>query len=84
MPIRWYGTSDSNDPIYRHFDRIVNLTLHAMTFAALNSGLWFFQQIRHPWTKLDLFTEIWLLGLLVHLVVVVIKRPEKDQPSTPS
>ena len=74
MPIRWYGTGDSNDPLYRHFSRIVNLTIHAMSFAALNSGLWFFQKINHPWSHLNWFTEVWLVLLLGHLFIVISLR----------
>ena len=40
MPIRWYGPADPSNPTYRHFDRVVNLCLHAALFAAINSGLW--------------------------------------------
>ncbi len=82
MPIRWYGSGDSTDPIYLHFSRIVNLVLHAMAFAALNSGLWFYQQIRHPWPHLNWFTEIWLIALSVHLIVVVIRRPAPAENAT--
>ena len=76
MPIRWYGNADTTDPTYQHFARIVNFTLHAMAFAAFNSGLWFIQQMRHPWPHLDWFSEIWLAGLCIHLAFVVVKRPK--------
>ncbi len=75
MPIRWYGNGDATDPTYLHFSRIVNFTIHAMLFASLNSGLWFFQKMRHSWGHLDWFTEIWLALLLFHLVFVVMQRP---------
>ncbi len=75
MPLRWYGNGDSTDPLYLHFSRIVNLTIHFMAFAALNSGLWFFQKINHPWNHLNWLTEIWLLVLTLHLVFVIAKRP---------
>lgn len=75
MPIRWYGPADPADPTYRHFERIVNLTLHAMLFAALNSGLWVVQGLRHPWAHLNVFTLAWLLLLLVHASVVIWLRP---------
>ena len=74
MPIRWYGTSDQEDPLYKHFSRIVNFTLHAMAFAAVNSTLWFLQEMRHPWTHLDLVTELWLLLLVGHLGFVIFKK----------
>jgi len=78
MPIRWYGTGDNTDPRYRHFSRIVNFTLHAGAFAAVNSGLWFVQSMRHPWNHLDLFTELWLAALVIHLIVVLKQRPIED------
>jgi len=53
----------------------VNLTLHAMLFAALNSGLWVVQGLRHPWGHLRAFTLVWLLLLLAHASVVVWRRP---------
>ncbi len=81
MPIRWYGSGDNSDPTYKHFSRIVNFVLHAMGFAAVNSGLWFFQQLRHPWTHLDWFTEAWLVGLLFHLAIVISQRPKESEPS---
>jgi hypothetical protein len=76
MPIRWYGPADPDDPTYRHFERIVNLTLHAALFAAVNSGLWFVQGLRHPWAHLGWLTIGWAALLLVHGSVVVLRRPE--------
>jgi len=76
MPIRWYGPADPEDPTYRHFARIVNLVLHAMAFAAVNSGLWFVQSMRHPWPHLAWLTEAWGLLVLVQLVSVVVRRPQ--------
>lgn len=78
MPIRWYGPANQADPTYRHFSRVVNLTLHGMTFAAINSGLWFVQGLRHPWQHLALVTEIWLVLLITHLLVVLRLRPATD------
>ncbi|HJN35979.1 MAG: hypothetical protein AB8E74_01335 [Prochlorococcus sp.] len=76
MPIRWYGPADPTNPTYQNFSRVVNLTLHGMSFAAVNSGLWFVQEIRHPWTHLGWFSGLWLLGLSIHLIVVIAMRPE--------
>ena len=84
MPIRWYGTGDNTDPRYRHFSRIVNFTLHAGAFAAVNSGLWFVQSMQHSWNHLDLFTEIWFAALLIHLTVVLKRRPTEDADSRES
>jgi hypothetical protein len=75
MPIRWYGPTNPEDPTYGHFERIVNLTLHAALFAALNSGLWLVQEMRHPWAHLNWLSLGWLVVLLVHAAVVVALRP---------
>jgi hypothetical protein len=75
MPIRWYGPANLEDPTYRHFERIVNLTLHAALFAALNSGLWLVQEMRHPWAHLNWLSLGWLVVLLAHAGAVVVLRP---------
>jgi hypothetical protein len=91
MPIRWYGPADPADPTYRHFERIVNLTLHAMVFAALNSGLWVLQGLRHPWPHLKVLTIAWAGVLLIHASVVFRLRPvaaesaeDSPEPGPPS
>ena len=78
MPLRWYGNGDLSDPIYLHFSRIVNLTIHAMAFAAVNTGLWLVEQIRHDWPSLQWFTAIWLLIVISHLTFVIIRRPPSN------
>ena len=79
MPSRWYGPANPSDPTYRHFERVVNLTLHAGVFAAVNSGLWFVEGIRHPWNNLGWLTGAWFLALLIHLTVVVVQRPGLEE-----
>ena len=83
MPIRWYGPADPTDPTYRHFERIVNLCLHAGVFAAVNSGAWFAQEMRQPFPvgRLPLITGIWFTVLLVQFVAVVILRPGPAEPT---
>ncbi len=81
MPIRWYGPADPGDPTYRHFERIVNLVLHGALFAAVNSGLWFLQELRHPFTHLDLVTLSWGAALLFHAAVVIALRPPRQDPA---
>lgn len=76
MPIRWYGPANPEDPTYRHFNRIVNLVLHGMVFAALNSGLWFVQEMRHPWSHLNWLTGTWAVLLMAHLISVAAQRPK--------
>ena len=78
MPIRWYGPANPDDPRYRHFERIVNFTLHAALFAAVNSGLWVVEELRHPWEHLNWLTLAWLAVLLVHGGVVVALRPAPE------
>ena len=46
-----------------------------MAFAALNSGLWLAQEIRHGWTHLEWFTGTWLFLLIFHLAFVIIRKP---------
>ncbi|AAP99337.1 MULTISPECIES: 2TM domain-containing protein [Prochlorococcus] len=81
MPLRWYGNGDPTDPIYLHFSRIVNFTIHAMAFAAVNSGLWLVHQIRDVWPNLQWITGLWLVGLMVHLTFVIIRRPSSTNHS---
>ena len=81
MPIRWYGPADPSDPTYRHFERIVNLTLHGALFAAINSGLWVVQELRHPWGHLNWLTLGWMALLFVHMAVVVTLRPKHSSES---
>ena len=83
MPIRWYGPANPEDPTYRHFERIVNLTLHAALYAALNSGLWVVQELRHPWQHLGLLSVLWLVLLLIHGGVVIALRPAREPDPTP-
>ena len=77
MPIRWYGPADPSDATYRHFERVVNLTVHAALFAAINSGLWVVQELRQPWSHLNWLTLGWLLALLLHASVVIALRPAR-------
>jgi uncharacterized membrane protein YcjF (UPF0283 family) len=79
MPIRWYGPANPEDPTYRHFERIVNLTLHAALFGLFNSGLWVVQNLRHPWTHLNWLTLAWLAMLVIHAGVVISMRPSGEQ-----
>ena len=78
MPIRWYGPADPADPTYRHFERIVNFTLHAALYAAVNSGLWVVQELRHPRAHLNWLSLGWLAALLVHAGVVIALRPPRQ------
>ena len=75
MPLVWSGHPDPADPAYRQLGRLVNLALHAAFFAAVNSGLWVLQGLRHPFSHLPLISLGWAALLLLHLAVVVGRRP---------
>ena len=78
MPIRWYGPANAKDPLYCHFNRIVNFTLHGALYAAINSGLWVVQQLRHPWGHLAWLSLGWLALLVVHGGIVIALRPAQQ------
>ena len=81
MPIRWYGPADPEDATYRHFERIVNLCLHGGVFAAVNSGGWFLQEMRHPFHEgsLTWFTSLWAILWLGQLIWVILQRPKPEE-----
>ena len=81
MPIRWYGPADKNDPTYCHFERIVNFCLHAGVFAAVNSGIWFLQEMRHPFPpgSLTWVTGLWATLWLGQLIWVILQRPKPEE-----
>ena len=83
MPIRWYGPADKNDPTYCHFERIVNFCLHAGVFAAVNSGIWFLQEMGHPLADgtLPWITGSWLTLLIGQLISVIMRRPKAAEPA---
>ena len=76
MPIKWYGNGDSEDPIYKHFSRIVNFVIHCMLFTAFVSGAWLFKEIKHDLIFFNKFVTAWLVMLLSHLLFVIIKKPK--------
>ena len=55
--------------------------LHAMVFAAVNSGLWFVQGMRQPWPHLAWLTEAWAGVLVLQLLTVLLRRPRPDASS---
>lgn len=66
MPPRWPRKPDRNDPAYRRLEDRINFALHVATFLAINSTLWFFQLLLHPWERVVVFTGIWLTALVGH------------------
>ena len=66
MPPRWPRKPDRADPDYRQLDDRMNFALHVALFLAVNSGLWFFQFLSHPWERLSVVTIAWGIALLSH------------------
>jgi len=72
MPPRWPRQPDrKNDPAFRRLDDRMNFAVHVAAFLAINSGLWFFHIIKFSdWTWLNLFTGIWAILLVGHLIYI--------------
>ena len=75
MPIKWYGNGDLEDPIYKHFSRIVNFVIHCMIFTAIVSGTWLFKEIKHDLVFFNNFVIAWAVVLSSHLLFLFIKKP---------
>ena len=76
MPIKWYGNGDLEDPIYKHFSRIVNFVIHCMIFTAIVSGTWLLKEIKYEIAFFDNFAIVWSILLASHLLFVLIKKPK--------
>ncbi len=76
MPIKWYGNGDIDDPIYKHFSRIVNFVIHCMAFTAIVSGTWLFKEIKYDIPFFNNFVLLWSIVLASHLLFVFIKKPK--------
>jgi len=76
MPIKWYGNGDLEDPIYKHFSRIVNFVIHCMIFTAIVSGTWLLKEIKYEISFFNNFAIFWSVLLASHLLFVIIKKPK--------
>ena len=76
MPIKWYGNGDLEDPIYKHFSRIVNFVIHCMIFTAIVSGTWLLKEIKYEISYFNNFAIAWSALLASHLLFVIIKKPK--------
>ena len=76
MPIKWYGNGNPEDPLYKHFSRIVNFVIHCMIFTAIVSGTWLFKEIKYDLVFFNYFAIIWAVILASHLLFVYIKKPK--------
>ena len=86
MPIKWYGNGDSEDPIYKHFSRIVNFVIHCMIFTAIVSGTWLLKEIKYEISYFNNFAIVWSVLLASHLLFVIIKKRfsfQKNFPKSP-
>ncbi|MUL38635.1 2TM domain-containing protein [Gloeocapsopsis dulcis] len=71
MPPRWPRKPDRRDPAYRRLDDRMNFAMHVAIFAVVNSGLWFFYNLKSvAWAWLPWLTASWLIVLLVHLIYI--------------
>ena len=76
MPIKWYGNGDLEDPIYKHFSRIVNFVIHCMIFTAIVSGTWLLKEIKYEIASFNNFAIFWSFLLASHLLFVIIQKPK--------
>ena len=86
MPIKWYGNGDLEDPIYKHFSRIVNFVIHCMIFTAIVSGTWLLKEIKYEISFFNNFAIVWSVLLASHLLFVIIKKRfslQKNFPKSP-
>lgn len=72
MPPRWPRKPDpANDPPLRRLEDRINFAVHVAGFAAVNSGLWFFNTLNPgslPWAK---YVTLVMLGILVSHAVYI-------------
>ncbi len=82
MPPRWPRKPDRADLEFRRLEDIMNFAVHVALFAAVNSGLWFFQNLSHPWQHLSWVSGGWALALAAHgLYVFAIANYSPQKPS---
>lgn len=71
MPPRWPRQPTREDPAYRKLEDRLNFALHVAAFALINSGVWFFQQLKSAdWQWATWLTLSWLMILAIHLIYI--------------
>ncbi len=72
MPPRWSRKPDrQNDPEFRKLEDLINFAVHVALFAAVNSGVWFFHNFKHPeWFWATQFSLIWGTILILHFIYI--------------
>jgi len=69
MPPRWPRQPTREDPAFRRLDDRMNFAVHVSLYIAVNSGIWFFYQIRSAsWEWARWVTAIWATLLIVHMI----------------
>ena len=76
IPIKWYGNGDPEDPMYKHFSRIVNFIIHCMIFTAIVSGTWLLKEIKYEIAFFNNVAIFWSVILASHLLFVISKKPK--------
>ncbi|MEL6159181.1 MAG: 2TM domain-containing protein [Cyanobacteria bacterium J06623_5] len=68
MPPRWPRKPDrANDPAYRKLEDRINFAVHVALFAAVNSGMWFFNTLNPGSLPLaKAISLVWVSGLVLH------------------
>lgn len=81
MPPRWSRIPTRQDPEYRKLDDRMNFAVHVATFAATNSGMWFFRNfLKTTWEWLPWVTLSWFGVLLAHLIYITVLADYSDTP----
>lgn len=71
MPPRWPREPDRKDPAYRRLEDRINFAVHVGAFGAVNSGIWFFHNLRKAdWPWAVWVTGIWGALLIFHLIYI--------------
>jgi hypothetical protein len=71
MPPRWPRKPDRKDPAFRKLDDRMNCAVHVAAALAVNSGLWFFHNLKATtWEWLPWFTVSWAVVVLGHLIYI--------------
>ncbi len=71
MPPRWPREPDRRDPAYRRLGDRINFAVHVASFAAVDSGLWFFHNFQsRSWPWITWVTWGWVAILFVHAVYI--------------
>jgi hypothetical protein len=81
MPPRWPRKPDRKDPDFRQLDDRMNFAVHVAIAATINSGLWFFVNLKAiSWEWLPWLTWGWVGLLVLHLIYIGAIANYADNP----